>query len=236
MIRIAIVEDEKRYAQQLKDYITRFSQEFHHSIQAEHYQSGLEFITHFENQYDLILLDISMPYIDGMETALRIRRTDPQVVILFVTNMTQYAIRGYEVDAMDYILKPIQYFSFSQRLNRALGRISRQTRQFVMIAHKDGVQKVNTQEIYYVESQGHDLIYHTAQGELVCSGTMKEAESKLTPYRFFRSNKGYLVSLEHVDCVRDGCAVVAGQSLPISRSRKNAFLEALAEHIGGGMA
>ena len=86
---------------------------------------------------------------------------------------------------------------------------------------------------YYVESRGHQLIYHTRTGECTAAGgTIQQAESDLKGHSFFRSNKGYLVNLEYVDAVRDGCALVKGQELPISRARKNDFMEALAGYVG----
>ncbi len=232
-MRIAIVEDEPAYAQQLKEYLQRYQEEFQQTLQVSHYPSGLALLQSFQGQFDLILLDISMPGIDGMETARRIRTTDDQVILLFVTNLAQYAIRGYEVDAMDYILKPISYFAFSQRLNRALSRVNRRTRQFLAVVTRVGTRKVAVDTIQYVESIGHDLIFHTTDGDIRSTGTMRDAEQRLAGHSFFRCNKGYLVSLEYVDGVKDGCALVGGQELLISRPRKNAFLEALTNYIGG---
>jgi DNA-binding LytR/AlgR family response regulator len=124
-VRIAIVEDEAVYQRQLREYLNKYQDEFHCALQISVFDSGISFIHSFSSQFDIILLDVAMPYIDGIETARRIREMDTEVVILFVTNQAQHAIRGYEVDALDYILKPISYFAFSQRLKRALSRVSR---------------------------------------------------------------------------------------------------------------
>ncbi|MBQ2854490.1 MAG: response regulator transcription factor [Oscillospiraceae bacterium] len=234
-MRIAIVEDENAVAEQFQEYAARFMEESGHRIELTRYSSGIEFLKEFRGQYDIVMLDIVMPGIDGMETARRVRQTDPQVMLLFVTNMVQYAIRGYEVDAMDYILKPVNYFVFSQRLGRAIQRLDRQGKHYLMVTCKNGGRKLEIESIYYVESQGHNLLYHTADGVFTVPGTMKTAEEKLLPFHFFRCNKGYLVSLAHVDGITDGCALVAGEKLLISRARKNSFLEALTEYIGGVM-
>ena len=232
-MKVAIVEDEASYAQQLHDFILRFQTEFQKTLDVRCYPNGILFLDEFRGQYDIILLDISMPGIDGMETAHRIRKIDSEVVILFVTNLAQYAIRGYEVDASDYILKPVTYFAFSQRLNRAISRVTRSTSRSIIINHKTGSQKLKLDSIYYIESVGHDLVYHTSRGNYTASGTIKDVESELITYHFFRCNKGLLVSLQHVDGIIDGCAVVNGDRLQISRPRKNAFMDALANYIGG---
>lgn len=235
-MHIAIVEDETAVAEQFQEYIARFSAQRGETIALTRYSNGIEFLKAFRGQFDIILLDILMPGIDGMETARRLRQTDPQVMLLFVTNMAQYAIRGYEVDAMDYILKPVNYFVFSQRLDRAIQRLDRQGKHYLMVTCKNGGRKIAVESIRYVESQGHNLLYHTDDGVFTVPGTMKNAEEKLLPFHFFRCNKGYLVSLARVDGISDGCALVAGEQLLISRARKNAFLDALTEYIGGVMA
>ncbi|MDO5544665.1 MAG: LytTR family DNA-binding domain-containing protein [Eubacteriales bacterium] len=232
-MRIAIVEDEDSYAQILQEYLIRYSRDYGQELDASRYADGISFLNSFKGQYDLILLDISMPMIDGMETARRIRSTDPDVVILFVTNLAQYAIRGYEVDALDYILKPISYFAFSQRLNRAIGRVKSRIKNFLVLTVRSGTYKLDVDSIYYVESQAHNLIFHTETGEFTISGTMKEIEEKLLNFHFFRCNKGYLVALRHVDSIQDGCAIVRGQPLLISRARKNEFMDALTNFVGG---
>lgn len=232
-IRIAVVEDEEASAQKLQAYLQRYAQDYGHKLEVSRFPNGLAFLGAFKGQFNLILLDISMPGIDGMETARRIRTIDPDVVLLFVTNLAQYAIRGYEVDALDYILKPVIYFAFSQRLNRAVGRIKSDAKNYLVICAREGTQKLAVDSIYYVESRGHDLIFHTASGDYSMGGTMKDAEEKLLPFHFFRCNKGYLVALRHVESIQDGAAVVHGERLLVSRARRNDFLEALTDFVGG---
>ena len=110
--------------------------------------------------------------------------------------------------------------------------MKKRARRYMTIAVKGGALKLDIARIRYVESQGHNLVFHTDEGDHVAAGTMKEAEEKLAGQGFFRCNKGYLVNLEQVDGVRDGCALVRGEALLISRPRKNEFLEALANFVG----
>lgn len=90
------------------------------------YSDGDQIVNKYRSQYDIILMDVEMKFMDGMSAAEEIRKVDTEVVIIFITNMAQYAIRGYAVDALDYVLKPVSYFAFSQRLSRAIGRMKKE--------------------------------------------------------------------------------------------------------------
>lgn len=232
MLRIAIVEDELQYARQLNEYLERYAEEYGEKIKTEYFSDGEDIAVEYKGNYDIILLDVKMQFMDGMTAARNIRKYDKEVVIIFITNMAQYAIKGYEVDAMDYVLKPLNYFAFSQRLERAIARMKKREKKYITVSVQGGIRKLATSDIYYIESQGHTLYYHTVDDLVSASGTMKEIEEKLVPYHFFRCNKGYLVNLEHVTGMKDGNALVGGDAVVISRARKNAFLEALTNYVG----
>ena len=185
-----------------------------------------------EEKPDIILMDVEMKFMDGMSAAEEIRKIDTEVVIIFITNMAQYAIRGYAVDALDYVLKPVSYFAFSQRLNRAISRMKKRETKIIMVNMKGGMVRINVANIYYIESQGHTLILHTILGNYETTGKMKEMEEKLAEMNFCRGNKGYLINLQHVDRIQDSCAVVKGEELVLSRARKKEFMEALTRYWG----
>ena len=173
-----------------------------------------------------------MKFVDGMTAAEEIRKMDSEVVIIFITNMTQYAIRGYEVDALDYVLKPVSYFAVSPKLKRAVSRIKKRSSKYITLAVKGGVIRVDLDDIYYVESAGHNLLYHMGNATHLTSGTMKSAEEQLAEYGFSRGNTCYLINLAHVDGIQDKCAVVKGERLQISRPRMNAFMRELTRYWG----
>lgn len=231
MIRVAIVEDEASYMKQFQEYLAQYAKESGEEFDIVTFTDGDEIAGGYKSVYDIILMDVQMRFMDGMSAAEEIRKVDPEVVIIFITNMSQYAIRGYAVDALDYVLKPVSYFAFSQRLDRAIARMKKRVDRFIVVPVKGGTQKINVSRIYYVESQGHNLIFHTSEVNLVSSGTMKETEGELKDVHFCIASKGILVNLEHVDGIRDGCAVVNGELLTISRSRKNSFMESLANYM-----
>lgn len=231
MIRIAIVEDDRNCAQELTKYIRRYEQESGTTIQITSFEDGEDIVTNYQAVYDIILMDIEMRFMDGMTASEKIRRLDEEVAIIFITNMAQYAIRGYAVNALDYVLKPVSYFAFSQRLDRAIGRVQRKEKHYLIVRVKGGSKRIATEDIYYIESQGHVLMVHSKDGTDITSGTMKEMEEKLEEFRFCRCNKGYLVNLAHVDSIQNGCVVVGGDSLAISRPRKKIFQETLAAYM-----
>ena len=232
MIKIAIVEDEQLYAKQLHEYLRKYEKENGEVIEVTIYSDGDQIVEKYQSQYDIILMDIEMKFMDGMSAAEEIRKIDTEVVIIFITNMTQYAIRGYAVDALDYVLKPVSYFALSQRLNRAIGRMRKRESKMIMVNMKGGIVRLNIANIYYIESQGHTLILHTILGDYETSGTMKEMESKLLGMNFCRGNKGYLINLQHVDGISDGCAIVKDEKLILSRARKKEVMEALTKYWG----
>lgn len=232
MIRIAIVEDEDYYVKQLTGYLDEYRKSEGEEFDVTIYRDGDAITVEYKAQFDIILMDIQMKFVDGMTAAEEIRRMDSEVIIIFITNMTQYAIRGYEVDALDYVLKPVSYFAFCEKLKRAAAKLKRRSSHYVMLNVKGGIMRVDVADIYYVESSGHNLIYHTANGDYLTSGTMKSAEEELEKFGFSRGNKCYLINLNHVDGIQDKCAVVKGQYLQISRPRMSAFMQDLTKYWG----
>lgn len=231
MIKIAIVEDSKGCAQELKGYIRQYEQENDETFQITVFEDGEDIVTNYKAVYDIILMDIEMQFMDGMTAAKKIREMDGEVAIIFITNMPQYAIHGYAVNALDYVLKPISYFAFSQRLARVISCIRKKTRNYLVIRVKGGSKRIATDDIYYVESQGHVLTVYSKSGMDVTSGTMKEMEEKLEQFHFCRCNNGYLVNLEHVDSIQNNSVIIGESSLPISRPRKKIFQQTLAAYI-----
>lgn len=231
MIRIAIVEDDLSYSNDLRNYLHKYESETNEKFEIATFTDGNEIVDGYHSQFDIILMDIEMKFMDGMSAAEAIRNIDKEVVIIFITHTPQYAIRGYEVEALDYIIKPVSYFAFSQRLARAITRMKKREQKSVIISVKGGVVRLAANTIYYIESQGHDLIYHTSRGEYVTSGTMKDSEETLKSLHFFRGSKWYLINLALVEGLEDGAARMKDRKLvSLSRGRKKEFMAALAQY------
>ena len=232
-IHIAIVEDEEIYRNQLTEYITRFQKETGSRIALTCFCDGDEIIEKYSGGYDIILMDIQMQFMDGMTAAEKIRALDEEVIIIFITNMTSYALRGYEVDAMDYIVKPVEYFSFSQKLLKAVRKLGRRKGHFISIPIESGIQKLETDDIYFFEVFGHNVVCETKKGEFQSRITMQEIEKNLSQDSFFRISRNCLVNLKYVDGVEEGNCVIHGENLQISRKRRKDFIQALMDYMGG---
>lgn len=232
MIRIAVAEDESHTYETIHNYLDRFAAENQLEMQITHFFNGFEISDSYRPEYDIVLMDVDMPLMNGIEAAKVIREKDASVIIIFITNLSQYAIQGYSVQAFDYILKPLAYFPFVQFFSRAVARLEQvASRPYITVNLKESVRKVAVQDIYYVEINNHTLYYHTAAGIFHATGKMKDIQSLLSPYSFSRCNNGYLVNLAYVDCIMENDALVHGDSIPISRSRKKEFSEALISYV-----
>ena len=233
MLRMALVEDDDGYAAQLKQFIARFSEETGQEISMTWFPDGMDIAEDYKPVNDIIFMDIEMPLLNGMETAERIRQNDQTVIIIFITNMAQYAIKGYEVNALDYVLKPINYYAFSMKLRKAC-RIASERNERAVILTVDGEQrKIPVRLVRYVEVSDHRLIYHLEKEDISVFKSLKDAETELGA-GFSRCNNCYLVNLRFVDGIKDDCAVLGKDLLKISRTRKKAFMQELSDYFKNG--
>jgi DNA-binding LytR/AlgR family response regulator len=236
MLKIAIVEDDDITIRQLCDFVNQYGREQNQEIEVFTFRDGSEIIKEYQPIYDIILLDIEMPKVNGMDAAEQIRQCDEEVVLVFITNMVQYAIHGYSVRALDFVVKPVNYYTFSLKLTRAISRVrKRKSGKTILLALTDGVKRLDTKQIYYVEIQNRMLHYHTEDGEYIVRGTMQNAEKELKDFQFVKCNYWYLVNLRYVSEIRKDVAVVAGNELEISRRNKKSFMEAVTSYVGGNM-
>lgn len=233
MIKIAIVEDEAAVRDQLTDYVRRYTRQYGTEFEVTCFTDGDEILENYRPAFDIIFLDVEMKRLNGMETAQRIRELDDDVLLIFITNMAQYAIKGYSVGALDYVLKPVPYFAFSQQLQKAVNQLARRARHYLAVPVDGGMRRLDTATIYYMESDGHKVCFYTEDGDFIAPGALKAFEEKLANRPFARCNSGYLVNLAQVRGVQQSEVQVGPHTLQISRPRRKAFLAALADYIGG---
>ncbi len=233
MIRVAIVEDEASYVEQIEGFLKQYQKEYGQVIEVTVFSDGDEIVSNYRAEFDIIFLDVQMSFMDGMTAAEHIRQMDLNVIIIFITNMAQYAIRGYAVNALDYIIKPVSYFAFSMKFKRAVALYKQREKKYITLKVDGGIARIPLNEIYYIESMKHRIIVHaeTMDYSLIC--TMKEMEVRLASEDFFRCNNCYLVNLAQVKRVYNNEVFVGEYNLSISRPRRKAFMDALTDYMGG---
>lgn len=234
VVRVAVVEDESPARERVLDHLRRYGSDQHVTFDVQTYSDGRDLLSGYRPDHDVIFLDIQMRHLDGLETARRVRTVDADVVIVFITNMAQYAIRGYEVDALSYLVKPVPYFAFAKEMTRCLARLRRAGSESIVVATGSELARVDVVDIVYIESERHRITVHALDRSYVLTGTLKSFEAELGGKGFFRSNNCYLVNLRHVTAVdQAGCTMVGGAHLQVSRPRRRDFLDALTDHLGG---
>lgn len=233
---IAIVEDEVEEAEILRSYFARYTQEYGTTFTVTHFGSAEAFLNRYRPVYDLVLMDICLPKTSGMDAAAALRQLDQSVPLMFVTNMAQFAVKGYEVDALDFVVKPVSYANFALKIHRLLGKLAARREGEVLVTLSDHMVRLSASQIKYIEISGHRMVYHTTGGNVNAYGNLKEAEAALDPSMFARCNSCYLVNLNYVQAVQGHTVLVDGQPLQISRPRRKAFVQALNDYLGGGIS
>ena len=233
MISIAVIDDEADERKAARGYFAELSRELGVKLGVDEFSSGEDFLERFDCSYDIICLDIDMPGRSGIETAAAIREKDADVIIIFVTNMAQMAIRGYEVQALDFLVKPMSYYPFAMKLRRAVSIISGRRESSVILPTSGGMQKVSTGDICYVEVRGHYLFYRTAVGDFRQKASLKELEARLEGLPFCRCHQAFLVNLKYVTALSGDSVTVYGDTLHISRAKRAEFTSALTKYLGG---
>lgn len=242
-LNVVIVDDAADAVESLVNELERYCRESGTDCKVSKFSSSIKFLSEYKPDYDIVFLDIDMPTMNGIELARYIRKMDGEVSIVFVTNMAKFAINGYEVDADDFILKPVRYGSFKIKLDRIIKKhSSKKNVPYVAVYENGAVKYVQVTEIRYVEVVKHSIIYHMVDGRYEKRGSLKSELALFTENGFAQCNKSFLVNLRFVLGV-DGyslhLAKVRGrleyEELPIGHPRKKEFIHILnkflEEHI-----
>ncbi|MCR5417281.1 MAG: LytTR family DNA-binding domain-containing protein [Pseudobutyrivibrio sp.] len=233
MINICIVEDELQQAELLKNYIENYAKSNDVEFNISYLPDGIDLVDEYKAQFDIILLDIQMRHLDGMAAAEKIRKVDSDVIIIFITSTVQYAVQGYAVDALGYVLKPVPYTQFEQLIDKATTRVkAKRQRVYIKVSVDDKQLKLDCDDIYYIESQRNNVIVHCKEQDYVTAGPLKRFEEMLATHGFSKCHNAYVVNLSYVEAVQKEEVLLSNDTaLPISRAKKKEFMAALTEDI-----
>lgn len=232
MIRIAIVEDEVGEAEKLQGYIERYCKETAVPFETDVFSNPNVFLQKYHANYDLLFLDIEMPELDGITVARRVRALDGEVPIVFVTNMKKLALKGYEVNALDFMVKPAGYYGFALTFQKAQQVITRLKRHQITVPIKFGERRLDIADIRFIETSARKLVFHLVGEEVVSPGVLRDLEDRLRVHNFSRCNSCYLVNLRYVTKLYRDAVYLGEDCLVISRSKKKSFTDDLTNYWG----
>lgn len=233
MLRIAIIEDEQDSIRRLQDVLERYGEDASLEFDVRMFANPIRFLDGYRADYDIVFLDIDMPGMNGMDAARELRKMDEEVALVFVTNLARFAANGYEVNALDFIVKPVEYDLFKVKLDRVLRFVERDRVRKVMVKTSDGIRIVRLESLRFVEVSAHYLFFHTDDGIFKTRGSLKEVESQLSDASFVLCNKCYLINLARVQAMGKQDINVGGEVIQVSRLKRNEVLAALSDYYGG---
>ena len=232
MLKIAVVEDQQEVRDELCRFIRQYAAENSLQVEVLPIEDGAVIAEHYEPGYDIIFMDVEMPGLDGFGAAEKIRAVDADAVLVFVTNMAQYAIKGYEVDALDFIVKPADQGSINYVLDKAMKRLEGVSNAAFALKTSDGIVSLSTNDIIYVEVFDHNLVYHTTKGNYDIRGRLSDVMKRLDPKRFIMCNRSYVVNLRYVSNINNDFLVVDGTQISISKSHRKEILQHFSNFLG----
>lgn len=232
MIKAAIVEDDRLAAGRLQELLGRYAADTGENIETELFANAVTFLNGYRPRFDVVFMDIQMPHMDGMEAAAKFREVDSVTILVFVTNMAHLAARGYEVEAFDFVVKPLAYDTFRMKMDRLRRALDKREAKAVTISSDAGKVVLDMADIIYVEVMDHRLIYHTEKGDYSTYGSISKAAKELENGHFSFCNSCYLVNLKYVKRVQKYSVFLKNSELAISRPRKKQFMEDLNNYLG----
>lgn len=233
-MKIAIVDDDEQCRRQVAEFIRTYAKKNKEIIETEEYSLGINFASEYRSDCAVIFLDVEMPHMDGITTAKRIRAIDEFVPIIFLTSYSQYAINGYEVNALDYVMKPLTYFVFETKLKKALKYVQRRVDADVIIMTRQEVVRLPICDIMYANSEGNDTVYHTQNDTYRERMPMRETALKFKGPNIAACSSGCLVNLAFVTKIVKDTAYLGDIFLPISRGKRKEFMNRYISFLSEG--
>lgn len=224
VMRIAICEDNKEHAEILKSMVSRWAEKEMIEVDIGYYQSAEEFLFYMKEDahYDLAFLDIQLEKMNGLQLAKLIRAEDKTIFLVFTTGEKGYALKGYEVSAFRYLIKPLREQDVAVALSKINKMLEDNKKNAIVISYNDEARRIYKNDIYYVEVDNHHIILHMRKETLRFRAKLKEFEKQFQEPQFCKCHRSYIVNLHFVGVIsRDGVEIENGIKIPISRNRWN---------------
>ena len=232
MIKFAICDDEPAMARELAGYLARYLEE--HEVTAysvSSFSSGRALLEAADG-FDVIFLDIQMEEPDGMETARLLRRQGDHSLLIFVTVLRELVFDAFQVEAYDYLTKPLDAARFARTMDRVLQTLEQRTAASIVIQQGSGCEVVPLSDVVYCEVLGRKVYLHKADGTITGYYDRLEQLERRVDGRFFRCHRSYLVNLDHVRGCQAGQVLLSqGERIPVSRLRERDLTGALLLHM-----
>ena len=208
-----------------------------HSLQISRFNSGEALLEEYESgaRYDILFLDVKMGGLSGIETARRLRQNGSKVLIIFLTNVMDFALEGYEVNAFRYLTKPLTEEKFRGTFEKALREASILSEKYYIInSVENEIFRLDMDDIFYFESFRRRVIVHLKGKSIEYIANISSVEGKLAPFGFFRIHKSYLVSQKHIEHIsRSAVTLSDGTELPLSRQRYKTVFNTFTQYLAG---
>lgn len=231
MLQLAVCDDEKVFRSDLRKILGTELELCGIDYHISEFTSGEELIAGLEKaDCQILFLDIEMKGIDGVEAARRLRETKRQMEIVFVTSYADFVFQGYEVRALNYILKPYEPEKIAAVLHTALEALDIEAEKYYVIDQRGGSIRVPLSSVKYFSSERRTVYAVTTEREYTFYEKLSDLETEL-PDTFVRIHNRYLVHLKYLEAVRQNTAVVDGEELPVSRSCKSGLSIAFAKYM-----
>ena len=217
-MKIAIIDDDEIFLTNLVDQVASYPDWEDELPLILPFSSAIKFISHFEaNPVDIVILDVVMPGLSGVEAARRIYEMNPSVVLAFVSSSPDHAVAGYGVDAVAYILKPAREEAVHALVREAVSRRTRRTRHHISLKTGRTTNKINPDEVVYLESNNKKVLFHSRNGVSEFAGKLDDFLIQM-PSDFVQVHKSYAVNLNHIRAMRPQEMITDdGRSVPVSR-------------------
>ena len=240
MIKVGLCDDIMEYNKKIASYIEEYGKENHIKVKIKSYMSGSQLLLNYQKRkFDIIFLDVSMPGMNGFETAERIRCIDKDVSIVSCTAYytISNASKGFEVEAEDFLAKPLLYKKIQKVLDKVYRKKLLKAEEKLFLKCQDGVIAVQLSDLIYVETKNKTLVLHTMDGNVEINRKIGELEKRLSNKLFYRCHNSYMVNMDYVEGIESNSVLINNEIhqieyIPISKYRKEDFLKRLADYMG----